>query len=197
MLAAVAAAVARDKAVAAELAAAQRRRFDRFGEDSDGSDDEGPAAARHGAQHSGRQHGAGAGGAPAAALDRFAGSSSEDEEGRQAGTVEFGGDYGGEDGRRAKRRKQEAGSGGAAAAGGQKKAAAVAVRRGELVHAGTGGPSGTQGQLFGAANGGASSGAGFEGAGLSMQLSAHLAAHGFAQPTRVQQQAIPVLLVRA
>ena len=74
---------------------------------------------------------------------------------------------------------------------------AAAAKSGELVHAGTGGPSGTQGQLFGAANGGASSGAGFEGAGLSMQLSAHLAAHGFAQPTRVQQQAIPVLLVRA
>ncbi|EFN59565.1 hypothetical protein CHLNCDRAFT_56430 [Chlorella variabilis] len=94
--------------------------------------------------------------------------------------------------------------GGRAKAGGAAKAAWAGVRPGELVHAGGGvGEAAAQGQLFGAepeAGGGGPSGGdgggggGFAALGLSRQLADHLAAHSFTQPTRVQQQAIPVLL---
>ncbi|KAL4427451.1 hypothetical protein ABPG77_000740 [Micractinium sp. CCAP 211/92] len=199
--AAVAAAVARDRAVERELAASQHARFARFAGDSD-NEAGGPA---HGG---GGTHGVNGAYAPSAAaeLDRFAGSSSEEEGEGGAGFVDFGGgDYAEEERRRrAKRRKKEAGSAagtaGTAAATGQKKsrAGAVSVRPGELVHAGTDVPLAAQGQLFAhsdatAGDGGAVRG-GFAGLGLSEQLAAHLAAHGFAQPTRVQQQTIPVLL---
>ncbi len=200
--AAVAAAVARDRAVERELAASQHARFARFAGDSD---DEAGGPARGG----GGTRGANGAHAPSAAaeLDRFAGSSSEEENDGAAGFVDFGGgDFAEEERRRrAKRRKKEAGSAagtaGTAAATGQKKsrAGAVSVRPGELVHAGTDVPLAAQGQLFAnsdaaAGDGGAARG-GFAGLGLSEQLAAHLAAHGFAQPTRVQQQTIPVLLV--
>lgn len=206
--AAVAAAVARDRAVERELAAAQRSRFARFAGDSD---DEASMPARlpsgkPGSKHAGR---GGPGSASAVQLDRFAGSSSDegDLDGDAAGFVDFGGgDYAEEERRpRAKRRRKEAG--GAAGAGAvtgaaaqkRSKAPAVAVRPGELVHAGTDVPLAARGQLFangeGAAAGGTTAGGGFAGLGLSEQLAAHLAAHGFAEPTRVQQQTIPVLLV--
>lgn len=197
--AAVAAAVARDRAVERELAASQHARFARFAGDSD--DEAGGSARVTGGTRDANDPSAGA------ELDRFAGSSSEEENDGAAGFVDFGGgDFAEEERRRrAKRRKKEAGSAagtaGTAAATGQKKsrAGAVSVRPGELVHAGTDVPLAAQGQLFAnsdaAAGDGRAARGGFAGLGLSEQLAAHLAAHGFAQPTRVQQQTIPVLLV--
>lgn len=190
VLAAVAAVVARDKQVQAELAGEARQRFARYAS----SDSEGEAA---GGVPAGRRRGGGTaanGSGLAANVACFAGSSDEEGEDGPAGIVEFGGGDGGSAERRAaKRRKRDRADGAAAAAGGasskRPKAAAVSVRPGELVHAGAVG-----GNAAGAA---AQDGEdGFAALGLSSQLADHLAAHGFAAPTGVQRQSIPVLLGR-
>ncbi|PRW60362.1 DEAD-box ATP-dependent RNA helicase 17 [Chlorella sorokiniana] len=189
VLAAVAAAVARDKEVQAELAGEVRQRFARYASsDSEGED---PAAGAPAGQR--RRGGAAAanGNGLAADVARFAGSSDEEGEGGPAGVVEFGGGDGGTAERRAAKRRKRERADGAAAGGKRPKSAAVSVRPGELVHAGAVGG--------GAAAGGAAQASGEDGfaaLGLSPQLADHLAAHGFAAPTGVQQQAIPVLLGR-
>lgn len=185
VLAAVAAAVARDKQVQAELASQARQRFARYAS-SDSEDEAGTAAA------GGRRRGgaAAANGGLAADVARFAGSSDEEGEGGPAGVVEFGGGDGGNPERRAaKRRKRDAAAAAAGEGSKRPKAATVSVRPGELVHAGA---------VAGGAGGGAAQGGegGFAALGLSQQLADHLAAHGFAAPTGVQQQSIPVLLGR-
>ena len=188
MLAAVAAAVARDKQVQAELAGEARQRFARYA--SSDSEDE-AAAAPNSRQRGGAGGKGGSGGGLAADVARFAGSSDEEGEAGPGGVVEFGGGDGGTAERRAaKRRRREAAA--AAGAGGKRpKGAAVSVRPGELVHAG----AGAGGSAHRAA-GGADGGAGFAALGLSSQLADHLAAHGFQAPTGVQREAIPVLLGR-
>lgn len=191
VLAAVAAVVARDKQVQAELAGEARKRFARYA--SSDSEDETATAGPAGRRRSG---GAAAnGGGLAADVARVAGSSDEEGEDGPAGVVEFGGGDGGTAERRAaKRRKREGAAAAASAAGaaGSKrpKSAAVSVRPGELVHAGamSGGRT---------ASGGAQAGeGGFAALGLPQQLADHLAAQGFGAPTGVQQESIPVLLNR-
>ena len=200
VLAAVAAAVARDAAVQAELAAAaaqaQRQQYEQYASSESEGEEEatwpkrkaGPKAAK-----------------PAAAkpeLHRFAGSSSEDEEGGDGApaVIDFGGvDY--EDWQQAaqpaqqqpaqKRAKKER--------AGANKGTGPSVRPGELVHAGTDVLAGAQAQLFAGSGGGGdgaggAAGSGFAALGLSQQLAEHLSAHNFSQPTRVQQEAIPLLL---
>jgi hypothetical protein len=204
VLAAVAAAVARDAAVQAELAAAaaqtQRQQYEQYASDS-GS--EGEAEATWPKRRAGAKPPK-----PAAAkpeLHRFAGSSSEDEEDADGvpAVIDFGGvDY--EDWQHAaaqpaqqqpaqKRAKKER--------AGANKGTGPSVRPGELVHAGTHVPAGAQAQLFAGSGGGGdgaggAAGSGFAALGLSQQLAEHMSAHNFSLPTRVQQEAIPLLLAK-
>ena len=84
-----------------------------------------------------------------------------------------------------KRARRDGGA--ATAAAPQPHAAAPAQpRRGELVRAG----------LAPAVGGGGPNGSSFAGLGLDPSLAAHLAAQGFASPTRVQASTIPALLSR-
>ncbi len=78
----------------------------------------------------------------------------------------------------------------------QQKAKPAAFKPGELAHAGAEVPQGpTRNDLFGDSVAEDASGADtFAGLGLSAALSEHLEALNFATPTRVQQQAIPLLV---
>lgn len=189
VLAAVAAAVTRDQAVQQELAAAQVQRLSRYASESDDELQEIQQPQQRGKQQRADS------GFKAWRLAAFAGSSDEEEGGggdSPAGFVEFGGgDYAADPRptkaqRRKDKDKERTGGSGGAAAKRAKGAPTVPVRPGELVHAGPAAEA--------APGGAGADGASFGALGLSPQLAAHLAAHGFATPTPVQAQAIPVLL---